>query len=123
MTKESIILLQLIDCNCNDCKHMVRDSEKYKYWLEQRRIEQLSNFTKEKEKSIADAKQNIIEAKNDNDRKACEGLLRVANKLQFQFSKEGAISYGHCTKFDKSVSFIPAVCQLDTQECFEHRRN
>ena len=72
--------------------------------------------------SIADAKQNIIEAKNDNDRKACEGLLRVANKLQFQFSKEGAISYGHCTKFDKSVSFIPAVCQLYTQECFEHRR-
>ncbi len=30
MTKESIIELQKIDCNCNDCKHLVRDFEKYK---------------------------------------------------------------------------------------------
>lgn len=30
MDKESIILLQQIDCNCNDCKHMQRDIEKYK---------------------------------------------------------------------------------------------
>jgi hypothetical protein len=26
MTKESIIELQKIDCNCNDCKHLVRNS-------------------------------------------------------------------------------------------------
>lgn len=70
MTKESIILLQLIDCNCNDCKHMVRD------------------------------------------------LTRPPKK-----ETPCPINYGHCTKFDKSVSFIPAVCQLDTQECFEHRKN
>jgi hypothetical protein len=30
MTKESIIELQKIDCNCNDCKHLVRDLGKYK---------------------------------------------------------------------------------------------
>jgi len=30
MTKESIIELQKIDCNCNDCKYLVRDFEKYK---------------------------------------------------------------------------------------------
>lgn len=28
MDKESIYLLQKIDCNCSDCKYMVRDNEK-----------------------------------------------------------------------------------------------
>ncbi len=28
MTKESLIELQKIDCNCNDCKHMQRDLSK-----------------------------------------------------------------------------------------------
>ncbi len=26
--KESVYERQLIDCNCNDCKHMIRDHEK-----------------------------------------------------------------------------------------------
>lgn len=30
MDKESIFELQKIDCNCNDCKFMVRDFEKLK---------------------------------------------------------------------------------------------
>ncbi|MFA5299885.1 MAG: hypothetical protein WC389_17000 [Lutibacter sp.] len=29
MDKQSITELQKIDCNCNDCKSMVRDLEKY----------------------------------------------------------------------------------------------
>lgn len=33
------------------------------------------------------------------------------------------INYGHCAKFDKPVSFIPATCQLDTQKCFIHRKD
>ena len=30
MANESVIELQKIDCNCNDCSHMVRDLVKYK---------------------------------------------------------------------------------------------
>lgn len=30
MDKESLFLLQKVDCNCNDCKFMVRDFEKYR---------------------------------------------------------------------------------------------
>lgn len=30
---------------------------------------------------------------------------------------------GYCKKLNKKVSFIPGVCQLDTQECFEGRRS
>ena len=33
------------------------------------------------------------------------------------------INYGNCQKFNKLVSFIPNTSQLDTQLCFEHRRN
>ena len=32
------------------------------------------------------------------------------------------LQFGACIKFDKSVSFIPNVCQLDTQHCFENRK-
>jgi hypothetical protein len=70
------IELQLIDCNCNDCKFMVRDLEK-----------------------LNRHKQSF----------AGTGLM---DKLNF----------GNCTKFSKSVSFIPATCQLETQHCFEHRK-
>lgn len=70
MDKESRYQLQIIDSNCNDCKHMKRD------------------LSKPPQKGIATP-----------------------------------INYGHCTKFDKPVSFIPAVCQIDTQHCFEHRKS
>lgn len=33
------------------------------------------------------------------------------------------INYGNCTKLNKPVSFIPNTCQLETQQCFEHRKN
>lgn len=74
--KQAIYELQLIDCNCNDCKHMVRD---------------LSKLEKHKHTYKG------------------TGL------------KDG-LNYGDCVKLNKPVSFIPNTCQLDTQECFEHRR-
>jgi hypothetical protein len=81
MEKESIIALQKIDCNCNDCKHMVRDFEKYKSFDEL--------------------------YKNNNG--------QVTNPSH-------RIHYGECQKLNKPVSFIPNVCQLETQGCFEHRK-
>lgn len=80
-TRPMIKELQNIDCNCNDCKFMVRDFDIYKsfdhlYTNEQGRVTSPSH----------------------------------------------RINYGNCQKFGKAVSFIPNTCQLDTQECFEHRR-
>jgi hypothetical protein len=76
MDKESVYQRQLIDCNCNDCKFMIRDSEKLK-----------------KHKASYEG----------------TGLM---DDLQF----------GDCSKFNKPVSFIPNVCQLETQDCFQHRK-
>jgi len=70
MTNESIIELQKIDCNCNDCIYMVRD------------------------------------------------MIRLPKK-----GIPCPINYGRCSKFDKDVSFIPATCQIETQNCFKHRKD
>lgn len=77
MDKESRYQLQLIDCNCNDCKFMERDFSKLE----------------EHKKSYAGT-----------------GLMDNLN-------------FGHCLKFNKAVTFSPNTCQLETQECFEHRRS
>jgi len=79
---ESIIERQKIDCNCNDCKFMVRDFGKYKSF----------------------------------DHLYTNSIGQVTNPSH-------RINYGNCTKLSKEVSFIPNVCQLETQQCFEHRRN
>jgi hypothetical protein len=51
-------------------------------------------------------------------------LLTEAEKMRFQFNRnEGSINYGHCDKLNKPVTFIPNTCQLETQECFKHRRD
>ena len=77
MDKESIIERQKIDCNCNDCKFMVRDMDK--------------------------------RASFDH---LHQGQLNASHR----------VNYGNCTKLNKPVSFIPNWCQIETQDCFEHRR-
>lgn len=77
MDKESTYLLQLIDCNCNDCMFMVRDFEK----------------------------------------------LKKFNHLHTGQEKSGhRVQYGNCEKLIKPVSFIPNTCQIETQQCFKHRK-
>ena len=77
MDKESIIELQKIDCNCNDCKFMVRDFEKLKSF---------------------------------------DHLYKGREKSSYR------VNYGNCEKFNKEVSFIPNRCQIETQDCFKHRK-
>jgi hypothetical protein len=80
MDKESIIELQKIDCNCNDCKYLHRDIEKYKSF-------------------------DHLYIENG----------KVTNPSHRPL-------YGNCLKLNKPVSFIANTCQIETQECFEHRR-
>jgi hypothetical protein len=51
--------------------------------------------------------------------------LEMLNKHKKTFVGTGImdkLNFGMCTKFNKSVTFIPATCQLETQNCFEHRK-
>ena len=57
----------------------------------------------------------------------CHFMERDLNKLELhKRSYDGTglmdrLNFGYCRKFDKAVSFVPGVCQLETQECFSHR--
>lgn len=121
MDKESIFELQKIDTNCNDCIFMQRDSEKFKQSQEFQHKMQLNYFNTCKQKMIDKAnewryKRGDLEKWND--------LSIEVDKLKFQFDKSAAmVNFGRCTKLDKDVSFVPNICQLDTQECFKHRKD
>lgn len=94
---------------------MERDMLTYQKWEDWHRKNALETFEKEKTKAINDAL--VIK-----DTKGRETSLKIAQKMRFQFDKSGLLNYGNCTKFDKLVLFIPNVCQLETQNCFVHRR-
>ena len=119
MDKKSRIEFQKIDCNCNDCKFMIRDGERFKKSLEDHHMWQLDYFNK--------LRDNLYEKSKDWDKRGfpdkAVNVKKEADKMRFQFDKkEASINYGDCSKLDKKVSFIPNTCQLETQECFTHRR-
>ena len=97
MNKESTYLLQKIDCNCNNCGYLERDIEKYKKWADWHSTIELKEFERKKK------------------------LGHVRPNAQFQFDKSGLLYYGYCKKLKKDISFIPDICQLETQDCFKHR--
>ena len=91
---------------------MERDFDKFKKWESWNRELQLSAFAISKAKKIEDAKKQIPYN---------AWFVKKMEDLQFQFNRDGLIGYGNCKKFKKPVSFIPYICQIDTQDCFEHR--
>ncbi len=115
MDSESTYELQLIDCNCNNCIFMYRDLDKWQKNHDIQKDIKLAEFELEKEKAISEA--NLIEDEANRN-----GMLRVANKMKFQFDKSKLMGYGKCSKFGKAVSFIPNICQLETQGYFIHRK-
>src|ERR1035437_6280190 len=93
---------------------MERDFKTYKKWELFYKEMQEKEFKQRKSKAFRIANECI-------DEKGKISLLSIANKMKFIFAKGGLIQYGNCNKFQKPVSFIPNVCQLETQECFQHR--
>ena len=95
---------------------MKRDLAKWNYWMQWHKAIELGNFEKRKAKAISDA-----EAVEDEKQRA--GMFYKARKMRFMFDKSKLINYGHCVKFDKPVSFMPGICQIETQHCFIHRKD
>lgn len=91
-----------------------RDLAKFDQWAAWHRNLEQQEFERAKAKAIADA----LAVEDEKNR---EGMLRIAHKMKFQFDKSKLLNYGRCLKFKKQVSFIPNICQVETQECFEHR--
>ena len=120
MDKESIFELQKIDCNCNDCKFMVRNIQKFKESQELHHKWQEDYFKSQQNALIKSAE----EWKKKGEIEKYEYLIKESKKKTFQFNKnEVVIQFGNCVKFNKDVSFIPNTCQLETQDCFTHRKD
>jgi hypothetical protein len=104
---------------------MVRDFAKFQKWSDWNKGLQIIDFEKKKAKAIEDAKAQLAEVQIrgiKSEIRGSEYVLKKANKMEFVFDKSGLLSYGNCTKLNKEVSFIPDICQLETQNCFEHRK-
>ncbi len=124
-----MIGLQKIDCNCNDCIHMVRDFDKFEQSKKDHDRWQRLTFGNLKAKYLRDAEDYEKRAYKPVNRDRKEELIGKANNLlsmvknmKYQFLNDSKINFGDCDKLNKPVSFIPNVCQLETQECFKHRR-
>jgi predicted house-cleaning noncanonical NTP pyrophosphatase (MazG superfamily) len=99
---------------------MVRNIEKFNQSLKTHERWQLDYFNMLKRKLVERAE----EWKRRGDQEKYERLMDEISRMKFQFDKSDCtINYGHCKKFNKEISFIPNICQLDTQECFKHRKS
>lgn len=63
----------------------------------------------------------------ERDLKKFKRFDALYDKLHGGHKQSWRIHYGKCTnsgsrKFNKEVQFTPGICQLDTQQCFSHRR-
>ena len=110
-----MIELQNIDTNCNNCVHMVRDSETYTKWMRWHRILKYLDFRRERTKAFEDAKNEPTEA-------AQKAMLYYAKKMKFFFEKKYLLQYGKCIKFNKNVCFIPDTTDINNTNCFQNRR-
>ncbi len=123
--KYSKQLLQEVDCNCSDCKFMIRDFDRFNESLKLHKKWQLDYFNLMVRKK-RDAAWDYLFGKNGKsvDYDKYRQLLKESEKMKFQFDKSSCtINYGTCDKFKKPVSFIPNQCSIDTQDCFVHRKN
>lgn len=112
--------LQELDCNCSDCIFMQRDIIKFKESLAFHNQLQWAEFEAKCDKLFTQADK----AYKINELESGFAAERELSKMKYQFDKkECMINYGFCTKFEKEVSFIPNILQLETQDCFKHRKN
>lgn len=107
-----------MDCNCNDCGFYVRNLEKYNAAIEEDKVSQFASFNWVKQRRIDDAN----ELKKTQPEKAWHAL-DAAKKMSYSYrGQRNNVHYGLCTKFNKDRTILPNTLQLDTQECFVHRK-
>ena len=111
--------LKVLDSNCSDCLFMDRSIPKRQTSVDKHYVWQKNHFDMERMKVLTRAEY----WQNEGDMAKAKLLLQEARKMVFQFNEgECALHYGMCHKYDKDVSFIPNTIQLDTQDCFVHRK-
>lgn len=111
--------LQLLDSNCSDCVFMKRSISKRQESVDKHYQWQKNHFDVSRMKNILRAEYWL----EKEEKEKAKLLLGEARKMVFQFDESDcAIHFGSCSKFKKEVTFIPNILQLETQQCFKHRK-
>lgn len=123
--KDSLYLLQCLDSNCNDCKWMSRDIEKFKVAQERRKQGMIDHFNtvnqKEKETALEKLNRGKITTQEYKSR-----IREIDSRQYVHTTPHPQIQYGRCTHpvhGGKEVSFLPTTFMEETQHCFEHRKS
>lgn len=132
ISKDGIRGLQDINCNCNDCGHLLRLLEKQNSIVANNKSlqEQIFDITKERKISkIKNDIENLIKHKGlirdaEGKIKSKTEHLRNLESSKFHFQNDRTpIQYGVCKKFEREITFVPNTCQIETQGCFTHRKS
>jgi hypothetical protein len=126
MTKEASYLRQCLDCNCNDCSFLIRDTKKLNKVKEDSYKEEIKIIETQKEKLLKSAFQKINSGKEKEASLIYRERHKIDNKknnLNVNTTHKDLQLYGLCILKNKEISFIPNTIQLNTQECFIHRKD
>ena len=114
MSKE----LHKIDCNCSDCGHLTRSLSKRQKHVDFHFDMQKHHFNTKRMKLLEKGEWRLNRGEKDK----AKLIFKEARNMKFVFDEAScSLHYGKCNKYDKEVSFIANICQLETQDCFIHR--
>ena len=112
---------------------MVRNFKRFEQSKTDRDRWQKGTFNATRKRMIFDSQSFIMRGQRERKRGELENakslfkkgynLLKIARKMKYGFTNDSNINFGDCTKKNKQVTFIPTVMQLDTRECFIHRKD
>ena len=117
----SMIGIQEIDCNCNNCKHLSRDFDRRKVSVATHFKWQLDEFFRLRIRLLNRSLGELERNPSDKNKRKYKQVCKQVSAMKWQFQDDCAIHYGVCGKLNKDVSFIPNTCQLETQKCFDLR--
>lgn len=118
MDKESLILRQEVDCNCNDCGYFVRSVEALNASKKRHRQWVFMGIRTRRRYFWEEAQKALEKGKMDSYRQ----LLKERSRVSVDKGYKPGLVFGSCSRFNKPIEVVPNVCQPDTQECFVHRR-
>lgn len=119
MDKESIIELQRVDYNCNDCKYLERDINAYNHSKTLHHLWQRQYFDLLNKKKIERAQFQL----DNNEWEKALAIIQEVNQAKFAFNNDAHISFGECLKKMIPISFIPNISIPENKLCFQHRRD
>lgn len=126
LEKESLVLLQNVDCNCNDCIFMVRDVDKFKVAQARRREIMLEHFNAVNAKEIENLIDRETRRKEKDPAKLAQAIKAIEGRMFVYGAPHPQINYGNCTNPESgrdAINFLPTTFSGDTQQCFKNRRS